>query len=199
MDNVEYLPGSRLEDVIVETYAISGSELRGARAVSHLPLDTDVRFGGQLPVEFPAGTKFITKGLVRKRPQRARDITRGGLRFVIDHASPIVDSIPDDNLRAILNKVKADSSTRRVRNCPSAFKCEKSWDELVAKEAAGSRADSIRYCNDCEKNVYLCETIAEICEATREGKCVAVMAATVADPGDDDFLGYIENGDDQTF
>lgn len=198
MDNVRFIPGLKFDEVIVETYVEPGSDVRLARAVTQLPRNMEIRLDPQLRVEFPVGTQFRTSGIIGTVAKRCEE---GGYerrpRFVVERASAIVDSIPDDNLRAILDKVKADSSMRRVRNCPSAFKCEKTWDELAPVEAAGVSSAGIRHCSDCEKNVYRCETIAEICAVTKEGKCVAVKAATVADPAADagDFVGYIENGD----
>jgi hypothetical protein len=198
MSQIPFLPGTRLDDVVVETFVEPCSEVRLVRAVTRLPDDMEIRLDSQLRTEFPVGTQFRTSGKIGTVSRRGHGGGERRPRFVVERASAIVDSIPDDNLRAILDKIKADSSTRRVRNCPSAFKCEKTWDELSPAESAGVRATGIRYCGDCRKNVYLCETIAEICAATKEGKCVAVMAATVADPAADaeDFLGYVENGGD---
>jgi hypothetical protein len=198
MSEISYLPGTKFDKVIVETYVEKDSEVRLVRAVTRLPRDMEIRLDPQLRVEFPVGTQFRTSGAIRQKIRRKETGEERHPQFVVEKASVIVDSIPDINLRAILEKIRADSSAKRVRNCPSAFKCDKIWDELAPVEAAGVQAVRIRHCGDCKKDVYLCETIAEICAATKEGKCVAVMAARVADPSADveDFIGYVEDGGD---
>jgi len=187
MSNIQYLPGTELTDVLVETIAVEGSSLPVARPVDNFPPGTEVNLDRALLKELPVGTQFRVSGTVWKRT-RAGGIPPS-LNIEVSDASVVVDSIPDDNVRAILQKVRADNSTKRVRNCPSAFKCDKTWDEL-----APTNSKNVRHCSDCTNDVFLCETIGEICKATGEGKCVAVMAATVTDHDRDhvqDFVGYV--------
>ena len=193
MNNVRYLDGAKFNGVIIETVIEEGSIIPVARAVTHLPPDMEVHLDRDLRTEFPVGTRFHASGSIWRKKWKGESGIESRQQFEVEHATAIVDSIPDDNLRAILDKVKADSSTRRVRNCRSAFKCDKAWDELEPTRTSG-----VRHCDDCDNEVFLCDTIAEICTATKEGKCVAVMAATIAEPRAQDFVGYVVD-DDSTF
>jgi hypothetical protein len=184
MSNFRFLPGSELSDVLVETVSVEGSGTPVARPVEGFPPDTVANLDRALCEELPVGTRFRVSGTLRQRHQASG--LPPALIIDVGQASVVVDSIPDDGVRAILQKVKTDNSTKRVRNCRSAFKCDKSWDELVP-----TNSDSVRHCRDCVKDVYLCRTIGEICSATSEGKCVAVMAASVADHSAQDFVGYV--------
>jgi hypothetical protein len=195
MSNIRYLPGTELTDILVETISVEESHTPVARPVENFPPDTEVNLERALCNELPVGTQFRVSGTVRQR------ILGGGFPPVlwidVSHASVVVDSVPDDKLRAILQKVKADNSSERVRNCSSAFKCDRSWDELTPTDAT-----KVRHCGVCSKDVHLCETIGEIFREANDGKCVAVMAATVADdPSYEtlDFVGYAPDEDDPTY
>ena len=59
-----------------------------------------------------------------------------------------------------------------IRNCRFAYKCEKTWDDLIV-DASSSR--SVRFCDDCEKSVFLCETDTELAKAIRLNRCVAIV------------------------
>ncbi|OYU33614.1 hypothetical protein [Novosphingobium sp. PASSN1] len=56
-----------------------------------------------------------------------------------------------------------------IRNCQFAFKCDAVWENLEQK-----RSKKIRFCNACEKNVYLCDGDYELAEKIRQNKCVAI-------------------------
>ena len=58
--------------------------------------------------------------------------------------------------------------TGSIRNCSWGFKCEKTWDDLLAID----RTDH-RYCDACEKNVYLCKTTEELSTSVLLNRCVA--------------------------
>ena len=62
--------------------------------------------------------------------------------------------------------------TVTLRNCQFAFRCPKTWDTLQQGES-----DEVRYCTDCENNVYLCRTDGELAEAIQQNKCVAIVLA----------------------
>jgi len=50
------------------------------------------------------------------------------------------------------------------------FRCQLKWSELYGK----SPADTVRYCDDCQHNVYLCENKTELLEHAKQGHCVAI-------------------------
>lgn len=58
--------------------------------------------------------------------------------------------------------------TGSIRNCSWGYKCEKTWDDLLAID----RTDH-RYCDACEKNVYLCKTTEELSTSVLLNRCVA--------------------------
>ncbi len=60
-----------------------------------------------------------------------------------------------------------------IRNCQFAFKCKVSWDEL-----AHTHATEIRFCRDCQREVYFCYDDDELAEAIRLNRCVAIQQDT---------------------
>ena len=60
--------------------------------------------------------------------------------------------------------------TGSIRNCSWGYKCEKTWDDLLALDV--DRTDH-RYCDACEKNVHLCKTADELSTSVLLNRCVA--------------------------
>ena len=58
-----------------------------------------------------------------------------------------------------------------IRNCRFTFKCPKKWTELAP--IVGSDRN-IRFCGQCEQNVYRCETDREIALAVKANRCIAI-------------------------
>lgn len=59
--------------------------------------------------------------------------------------------------------------TMQLRNCEFAFRCNAKWEEL-----APTGRFSVRFCNDCEKEVHRCDTEEELLQAIRSNLCVAI-------------------------
>jgi len=59
--------------------------------------------------------------------------------------------------------------TMQLRICEFAFRCNAKWDEL-----APTGRFSVRFCNECEKEVHRCDTDAELLQAIRSNLCVAI-------------------------
>ncbi len=57
-----------------------------------------------------------------------------------------------------------------IRNCRIAFKCNKQWEQL-----AKTQFGRVRYCGDCERDVFFCSSDTEILEAIRLNRCVALL------------------------
>ena len=57
-----------------------------------------------------------------------------------------------------------------VRNCDEIFKfkCPLDWSDLQETEE-----QKIKFCNQCENNVFLCETDEETIEHAKQGHCIA--------------------------
>jgi hypothetical protein len=64
----------------------------------------------------------------------------------------------------------------RVKNCQFAFKCPKKWEDLTL-----TLFDRVRHCHGCQRDVFLCNTDAELAEAVRLNRCVAVELPREAD------------------
>jgi hypothetical protein len=185
--------GAVYDDVILET--TQGSTYGGpiARAISGFPPDTEVRLDRSLRQEFPIGTRFRASVTARIRMRSSKR----QFYLQINNVSVIVDSIPDDNLRAILNRMKADSTASKVRNCKSAYKCAAKWEDLQSTEII-----NVRHCGECAKNVTLCATIADIRRALNDGMCIAAKAAAISDHTSGpatDFVGFVPEDESRTF
>jgi len=61
------------------------------------------------------------------------------------------------------------NSDLTIRNCTFAYKCATNWDELQT-----TKNDSIRFCNDCQREVYLCEDDHELVQYVKLNRCVAI-------------------------
>ena len=56
-----------------------------------------------------------------------------------------------------------------LRNCPLGFKCNQKWEVLLKR-----KEKNIKYCHECEKEVYLIETNEELVHAIKLNYCVAI-------------------------
>ena len=56
-----------------------------------------------------------------------------------------------------------------IRNCSFGFKCTQKWEGLLKR-----KEKNIKYCNDCEKEVYLIGTNEELMNAIKFNHCVAI-------------------------
>lgn len=69
--------------------------------------------------------------------------------------------------------------TLSLRNCPFAFRCDRQWSGL--KRTAHP---DVRFCTDCQREVYRCHTDRDLREAVALNRCVAIQV--------EDFLGAPE-------
>lgn len=63
-----------------------------------------------------------------------------------------------------------------IRNCPFAFRCDRQWTGL--KRTAHP---DVRFCGDCQREVYRCHTDQDLVEAVALNRCVAIRV--------EDYLG----------
>ena len=56
-----------------------------------------------------------------------------------------------------------------IRNCSFGFKCTQKWEDLLKR-----KEKNIKYCHDCEREVYLIETNVELEHAIKFNHCVAI-------------------------
>jgi hypothetical protein len=57
-----------------------------------------------------------------------------------------------------------------ISNCPLKFVCSKKWSDLRVEAEDAAR----RFCTDCNKPVYQCQTKAEFEKRRSAGACVAL-------------------------
>jgi|LakMenEpi03Aug12_release.lakeMendotaPanAssembly.Ray.scaffolds.fasta_scaffold664416_2 hypothetical protein len=82
-----------------------------------------------------------------------------------------------------------------IRNCHFKFKCEKKWETLLVINDYHDR----RFCNSCQKDVHLVESISDLRKALEFDLCVAVPLREddpmwEADSGAGaHLLGYLDN------
>lgn len=57
-----------------------------------------------------------------------------------------------------------------IRNCIFSFKCEMNWEKLNETDV-----DNIKFCSNCQKEVYFCRTDEELVEAVKRNKCVGIF------------------------
>jgi hypothetical protein len=56
-----------------------------------------------------------------------------------------------------------------IRNCLFSFKCTANWEELE-----DTSEESIRFCQDCQKEVHYCADDDELISAVRLNRCIAI-------------------------
>lgn len=56
-----------------------------------------------------------------------------------------------------------------IRNCALGFKCIQKWEDLLKR-----KEKNIKYCHDCEREVYLIESNVELMHAIKFNHCVAI-------------------------
>ena len=63
---------------------------------------------------------------------------------------------------------KVETTVRNIE-CTFEFKCNKQWDELETQVTS-----NIKFCKQCEKEVYLCKTQQELDHARSLGLCISI-------------------------
>lgn len=56
-----------------------------------------------------------------------------------------------------------------IENCDFSYLCPKQWEKLEATDQP-----TVRFCENCQKNVHYCTTVREARDLASEGHCVAV-------------------------
>ena len=65
--------------------------------------------------------------------------------------------------------MKRVETTIRNIECTFEFKCDKQWDDLETLVAT-----NIKFCQQCQKDVYLCKTQEELDHARSLGRCISI-------------------------
>ena len=57
----------------------------------------------------------------------------------------------------------------RIRNCIYGLKCDQSWDEMTL-----TKKENVRFCGNCEKEVFFVEKKGQLLKAIQLNRCVAI-------------------------
>jgi len=80
-----------------------------------------------------------------------------------------------------------DDSDIRIRNCIYGFKCDQSWDEMTL-----TKKENVRFCGNCEKEVFFVEKKGQLLKAIQLNRCVAIDTST-SNGVETITSGYIKN------
>ncbi|QWE00443.1 hypothetical protein FD967_10525 [Polynucleobacter sp. JS-Mosq-20-D10] len=58
-----------------------------------------------------------------------------------------------------------------IRNCTFAFRCKANWDAMTQTDTEGK----VRFCLDCQKEVFLCENDEELISNVVNNRCIALI------------------------
>ena len=58
-----------------------------------------------------------------------------------------------------------------IRNCTFAFRCKANWDTMTPTDTEGR----VRFCLGCQKEVFLCESDAELISNVVNNRCIALI------------------------
>lgn len=56
-----------------------------------------------------------------------------------------------------------------IRNCTFAFRCDQQWQKLK-----NTQNSDVRFCGECQREVFFCHTDKELAEAITLNRCVAI-------------------------
>ena len=62
------------------------------------------------------------------------------------------------------------SNKLTIRNCKFAYRCSAKWEDLEE-----TNDDEIRFCNDCQKEVFFCDSDDTLVALVKLNRCVAIL------------------------
>ena len=65
---------------------------------------------------------------------------------------------------------------RPIQNCKFEFECTKKFEQLEETDSS-----DVRFCANCERNVYRCNTIKEVQEHAIAGHCISLSMTPCTD------------------
>jgi hypothetical protein len=129
---------------------------------------------------------LMPESVARENSVLAISVSDYGIRVIVPAGERNDETI--EMLKFILNiPILADTSDRRsidaainfhypakyaeIDNCKPQFrfKCQNRWYDLRQTEDK-----NVRYCNECDQNVFLCHTQDEMISRARKSQCVAL-------------------------
>ncbi len=61
------------------------------------------------------------------------------------------------------------TSKTKIQQCEFAYQCPKTWENLLE-----TNVETVRYCDSCERNVFLSASVDEAYHNAEQGHCVAI-------------------------
>ena len=66
--------------------------------------------------------------------------------------------------------MRSMSAKLSIRNCKFAYRCSAKWDDLQE-----INDDEVRFCNDCQKEVFFCDSDKTLITFIKLNRCVAIL------------------------
>ena len=79
------------------------------------------------------------------------------------------NTLEGDNAQKIVDYLLSYANDNTIKNCKFAFKCPMHWGNLLKTDN-----EKIRFCHNCEEEVYECESDEELDYHTSKKHCVAI-------------------------
>lgn len=76
-----------------------------------------------------------------------------------------------------------DREPRAIRNCAWGYKCDQTWDTLIASDNP-----VVRHCDHCDHDVYLCDNLDDLAITVARGHCAAFPERLIRRFGGDDLV-----------
>ncbi|MDC1288141.1 hypothetical protein N8198_09670 [Gammaproteobacteria bacterium] len=73
--------------------------------------------------------------------------------------------------------------TYALRNCSWGYKCDKTWETLIATDSPFER-----YCDQCESPVFLCDNLDDLAVTVARNQCAAFPERLIGKFGGDNFV-----------
>ncbi|EAQ96929.1 hypothetical protein [Congregibacter litoralis] len=70
-----------------------------------------------------------------------------------------------------------------IRNCSWGYRCEQTWDTLITTDSPVEK-----YCDSCERRVYLCDTLDDLASVVAENACAAFSIKLIKPAEDDEMV-----------
>jgi|GEM_PF-5807770 len=61
-----------------------------------------------------------------------------------------------------------------IRNCIFSIKCEMKWEDMESDMNRPRDGEEIKFCSDCQREVYLCETDEELAKNIKLNRCISI-------------------------
>ena len=80
-----------------------------------------------------------------------------------------------------------------IRNCVFGFKCDSDWSSMNIVQNKTSKTAEIRFCNQCQKEVYECSNKKDLVEHIRYNRCIRLTPKDFFPP----LMGQVISYDEQ--